>query len=409
MGNADFGCIRRTILVEYYELPAVVLGLYINGIGTIRSLAEDRKIRILGVGGKSEIGMSSKYLFKGYALNDSGNCSELLSVLGIIRDTYGNAILIPTGSDFWVKFLVDNAEQLAPIRVFYDVNTLDVMRKSYQIELATNLGIPCPSSIEIRNLEQLEEASNVLVSPYVVKPVSRNTKKERFRIKVLTTNTQLIDTLSPLISQGEEYIVSELIPGDDSNLYTFGSYANNGKVIREFQGRKLTQIPSDFGVVGTAESLESIPELRIQSEKLLRSINFTGISQIEYKFDERTNEYKLIEINPRSWMWANLASVCGVNLPLTQYYFETGREDLLRKVGERMVRHRYFINGTSVLYNMIAERKFKSLRILLKSQLSGKASYAIHSFADPKPAIKDTLNKFALLRKIPRRICRKCS
>jgi len=397
------------ILVEYYEQPAVVLGLYVNGIGTIRSLAEDRKIRILGVGGKNEIGMASKYLYKGYSLKNSSDSSELLYILETIRDTYGNAIIIPTGSDFWVKFLVDNGERLSPIKVFYRNDTLDVMRKSYQIELARKLGIPCPLTREIKNLEQLEDASRALVSPYVIKPVSRNTKKERFRIKVLTTNTQLIDTLAPLISLGEEYVVSELVPGDDSNLYTYGSYANNGKVIREFYGRKLTQIPSDFGVVGTAESLESIPGLKIQSEKLLSEINFTGISQIEYKFDERTNEYKLIEINPRSWMWANLASACGVNLPLAQYYFETGREDLLRKVGKRTVRHLYFINGTSILYNMFLERRFKSLRILLKSQLCGKVTYAIHSFADPKPAIKDMISKFALIRRIPNKIFRKGS
>ena len=381
-----------------------MLGLYVNGLGTIRSLAEDKRVRILGVGGKYEIGMSSKYLYKGYSLNDSSNSSEILDALKIIRDTYGDAIVIPTGNDFWVKFLVDYAEQLSPIKVHYQNGTLDVMRKSYQIELATKLGVPCPSSREIKNLEQLEDASRALVSPYVVKPVSRNTKKERFRIKVLTTNTQLIDTLSPLISQGEEYIVSELIPGDDSNLYTYGSYANNGKVIREFYGRKLTQIPSNFGVVGTAESLESIEELQIQSEKLIKEINFTGISQIEYKFDERTKEYKLIEINPRSWMWANLASICGVNLPLAQYYYESGRKDLVEKIGEKIVRHRYFINGSSVFYNIFAEGNFKSLGILMKSMLSGKANFAIHSFVDPKPAIRNIFKTLKLMGKIPRKI-----
>lgn len=393
--------------MEYFETPAVVLGLYVNGIGTIRSLAEDKRIRILGVGGKNEIGLFSKYLYKSYPINDISNNLEILKILKAIIREYGTAVLFPTGTDFWVKFLVDYAEQFKSLRIFYNKESLDIMRKYTQVQKAIELGIPCPLTREIHSKEQLEAASRELNPPFVVKPIVRNAKKERFRIKVLENRKLLRDFISPLINEGEEYIVSEMIPGDDSNLYTYGSYAYKGKVIREFYGRKLTQIPSNFGCVGTAEAVEKKIEIEQQSKELIKAINFTGISQIEYKYDNRTKEYKLIEINPRSWMWVYLSTKCGINLPLSQYYFETGKKDLLDNIGDRYKRHKFFVYGNSIFYNIFKEGRFRSTGILLKSLFSGKTVFAIFSLRDPQPTFKNLANILLLVKRLSARILKK--
>jgi predicted ATP-grasp superfamily ATP-dependent carboligase len=41
---------------------------------------------------------------------------------------------------------------------------------------------------------------------------------------------------------------------------------------------------------------------------------------VEFKYDARDDQYKLLEINGRAWSWVKLAAFSGVNLPLIQYY-----------------------------------------------------------------------------------------
>ena len=49
------------------------------------------------------------------------------------------------------------------------------------------------------------------------------------------------------------------------------------------------------------------------------NIGFNGVCEIEYIKDPRDGKYKLIEINPRTWLWVGLAVACGINYPVYIY------------------------------------------------------------------------------------------
>ena len=51
----------------------------------------------------------------------------------------------------------------------------------------------------------------------------------------------------------------------------------------------------------------------------LRSLGYTGFSYIEYKLDPRDGQYKLIELNARSWLNQFMATLSGVNFPAIVY------------------------------------------------------------------------------------------
>ena len=64
-----------------------------------------------------------------------------------------------------------------------------------------------------------------------------------------------------------------------------------------------------------------MPEVVVrQARALLEEARFHGISQVEFKYDARDDQYKLLEINGRAWSWIKLPAFSGVNLPLIQYY-----------------------------------------------------------------------------------------
>ena len=54
--------------------------------------------------------------------------------------------------------------------------------------------------------------------------------------------------------------------------------------------------------------------------RLLRALEFHGVSQVEFKRDPRDGRYKLMEVNPRLWQWHGLAAACGVDIPRIAYW-----------------------------------------------------------------------------------------
>ena len=65
-------------------------------------------------------------------------------------------------------------------------------------------------------------------------------------------------------------------------------------------------------------SIDSSP-IQNQSIALIKALNYSGVCEIEYLFDKRSNDYKLIEINPRTWLWVGLAKACGIDYAKMMY------------------------------------------------------------------------------------------
>ena len=82
--------------------------------------------------------------------------------------------------------------------------------------------------------------------------------------------------------------------------------------------QKLVQTPPGFGTGCIVQSANR-PELLDRTIRLLQAMKFTGVAEVEYKWDARDNEYKLIEVNPRPWDQHRLGAACGVDLMYLAY------------------------------------------------------------------------------------------
>jgi predicted ATP-grasp superfamily ATP-dependent carboligase len=129
-----------------------------------------------------------------------------------------------------------------------------------------------------------------------------------------------VDALKNYLAVNEEilpYIIfQEYIPGMADRMYTIGVYANvENIVLGEFTGRKVRGFPPDIGdcMVGQAEKLPA--QLSDLVMKIVTELKYQGIAEFEFKRSLKTNEFKLMEINPRSWSWIGITPACGVNLP----------------------------------------------------------------------------------------------
>lgn len=120
-------------------------------------------------------------------------------------------------------------------------------------------------------------------------------------------------------THGFQMVVQEEIEGPLSALYSLGLCATRqGNVVATFTSQKLAQVPPDFGD-GLVVKAVRAPELVALGERVVRHFDYYGLADIEFKWDARVGVYKLLDINPRPWLWINLPTACGVNLAYAAY------------------------------------------------------------------------------------------
>ena len=349
-------------------------------LGAIRSIKDDKNIKIIVIGNeKKGLAQYSRYVDTFYPCNEN-DINNIYSVLDEINKQYDKIILIPTGSDFWVNIIIKAPGNFDNFITDIDPQYSKLMEKSYQQKLAEECGVPYPESYKICNNEDLNNACRVLHFPCVVKPVSRVVKELPFRIRSYKTPENLIKDIVPFLGQCD-FLASTQIVGEDKRLYTYGSLAVGGNVTVEYSGRKLTQRPMQFGVAGIAESIALIEEIQHYSKELLKKANFSGISQIEFKQDKHDGKYYLMEINPRIWLWAQIATESGVNLPLAYYYYLSNLGTVKYVQNNKKV---MFISGLSLFDNTFREKNFTWIKYYFKSRFV-KHIYGIKSLKDMEP------------------------
>jgi predicted ATP-grasp superfamily ATP-dependent carboligase len=128
-----------------------------------------------------------------------------------------------------------------------------------------------------------------------------------------------------------------------------------------------------------------IPELDKLAIKMLKGINYTGISEVEFMYDDTAGQYKMLEINPRTWKWHSLANIIGLNLieQMVKYLDGLTPEPFMNKTEnlawiERLTDMWVFINEF-FRGRMSVDEYIKSMRVKKES-----ATWSKH---DPWPAI----------------------
>jgi len=82
---------------------------------------------------------------------------------------------------------------------------------------------------------------------------------------------------------------------------------------------------------GTSSLIESIavskhPHLKEIVTRYLASVSYSGVMEAEFKLDPRDGNFKLLEINARSWWQNSFPTKCGLNIILKAYLDAIGEE-----------------------------------------------------------------------------------
>jgi predicted ATP-grasp superfamily ATP-dependent carboligase len=218
--------------------------------------------------------------------------------------------------DVYSQLIAEHAEELKKsLSILISEASINAIAsdKAETVAAALRYGAPVPETYNITNI--LENVN--IHFPLVIKP--RFGSKGQYLIK---SRQDLLEAINNIDKYRENYIAQEWIPGNVSNLCSFGTiFDENSQPKAVFTARRLSVMRSKKINQGITTYLvsERIPELIDSSIKFLKEINWQGIAELEYKYDERDSKFKLLEINPRIWSWTRLPASCGVDFAKIYY------------------------------------------------------------------------------------------
>jgi predicted ATP-grasp superfamily ATP-dependent carboligase len=336
--------------------PAVVLNPGTAGVGIVHALSLGR-VDIVTVGRRWPplLGRFSRFPVRHFTYQPQAGETLTQCLLRIADQFDGTGVLFPA-IDVDLEAVVLAQDKLA---ARYHVPAAphigaDIFAKNWQYEIARRVGVPIPLSLRFNAGDQPDLSGYRF--PLIIKPSSRTEAVggRAFRLRVVEDRAALDAFLAELARDhpGREFQLAENIPGDPTQLYTVGAYANRqGRVLRTYTGRKLSQHPYTHGDASIAETL-AVPEIVVrQARVLLEEARFHGISQVEFKHDTRDDQYKLLEINGRCWSWVKLPAFSGVNLPLIQYYDLTSDPRLDAALASPQRDGFFFVRDALILLN----------------------------------------------------------
>jgi D-aspartate ligase len=372
---------------------ALVIGGDFQGLGIVRNLST-LGIPVAVVDQKFCIGRFSRYTHRYFTSPPVDDMERFVAFMVrlALREQLKNWVLFPT-SDRAVYTISRWHKELSK---YYLVPTppWEITKYAYDKKLthlvATQLGIPQPATFFPRSAHELKSLPlefPVILKPSIISHFFPVAQKKAILVRDREELVQYYHYMGTIISR-DEIMVQEVISGGPRNLYSFCSLFADGEVKAKIMARRIRQHPMDFGSATTFAFTCEVPELEAYAVSLLKKINYYGLSEVEFMFDDRTHTFKLLEINPRTWGWHTLGARAGVNFS-SLLFQDMNNQSVQIDSYEKGVKWVREVTDIPIVLLELAGKRLK-IGDYLRS-LKGKKELAVYSTRDPLPFVAELL------------------
>lgn len=262
--------------------------------------------------------------------NDESVCIKTLIDEGKkLKEKYKHLILVPC-SDSYMEFCIKNKDKLESIydNKFIDEDLLKsfvTKDKFYSLCDKYNLKYPKTMIVSYKDRKDIHKKIKFKY-PIVLKPNNSNSneylycdfpeKKKVFIIKDEKELIKVIDNIN-LSTYKDNLIIQEFIHGDDTCNRVINCYSDRfGKVRMMAMGRPILEeyAPSTMGNYASIISEPGYNKIFDVIKNLLESIGYVGFSNFDLKYDEKTKEYYIFEINYRQGRSSFYVNASGISL-----------------------------------------------------------------------------------------------
>ena len=315
--------------MDKHAVGAVVIGGEHPGLGIARSLGR-RGIPVYVVDDQHSVSEFSRYVTRTVRVSDLRDEERTVeSVLDIGRRFGLNGwVLYPTRDETVAAFSRHRRRLSEVFRVTTPgwESTKWAWDKKNSYEKAKELGIPVPRTFNPRteaDLTPLYDRLPLAIKPAVKENFFYATGDKAWRAE---TPEQLRILFNRALKQirPEEILVQEIIPGNGLRQYSYCAFFCDGVARNTLVARRLRQHPREFGRAATyVETIDS-KEIEELACRFLRAIDYYGLVEMEFKQDPRDSQYKLLDVNARTWGFHILGSAAGVDFPHLLYADQIG-------------------------------------------------------------------------------------
>lgn len=310
------------------RLPVVLLG----GLNLIRTLGMAGIQVVVASKDRDEPAFASRYC-KGCCILPPFDQGEM-AVNALVRlgdrlaATFGRRVPLMYGSDEALGFIYSNRERLQRYFLFLasdpEVGEALISKDRFQA-LGQALGLPLPRSLEWHGRGDGSVAGTqgpVLVKPKIKIDWHHSALCRSLfgggKARVFATGAEAASHPIVILYR-EQLVFQEYIPGDESSLWSYHGFADEaGEVIAAFVGRKLRTYPAHTGESSFIETARN-DELMAIARDLARRCPLKGAFKMDFKRDERTGAWHLLEINARYNLWHYVGARNGMNLMSVAY------------------------------------------------------------------------------------------
>lgn len=370
---------------------AVVVGGDYQGLGIVRSLGK-KNTPVCVIDDEHSIARYSRYTTHAIqvpSLRDERQTVDTVLEIGD-RLSLRGWLLYPTRDETVAAFSRYRSE----LTMFYRVPTPEwdtvqwVWDKRRTYRLAAELGIPTPKTwypLDDNDLELIDAEPPFAVKPAIKEHFFYATKAKAWRANNRIELRDLFRRAAAQVGPGE-VMIQDLIPGDGSHQLAYCAFYKDGRPIASMVVRRSRQHPSEFGRASTFVETIELPLLKELSERFLRAINYYGLVELEYKLDPRDAEYRLLDINGRTWGYHTLGLSAGVDFPYLLFADQIGEfvQPCRGRAGVKWIR--LVTDAPTASLEILKGRQ--DWRAYLRS-LKGFDVESVFSVEDPLPALAE--------------------
>jgi D-aspartate ligase len=319
----------KTTAADSKRVGAIIVGGEHPGLGIARSLGS-RGIPICIIDDQYSVSQFSRYVNQVVTVKDLLNEEDTVESVIEIGQRYGlrGWVLFPT-RDETVAAFSRHRDRLAE---FFRVTTApwDTVRwawdKNNTYDLAAELGIPVPRTYHPRTEGELAELYSRL--PLAIKPAVKEnffyaTGVKAWRAESPEQLNDLFRKATRLI-RPEEILIQEIIPGSGRQQYSYCAFFRDGTAQSTLVARRMRQHPREFGRAATYVETVELPEIEELSERFLKAISYYGLVEVEFKQDPGDGQFKLLDVNARTWGFHSIGTPAGVDFPYMLYADQVG-------------------------------------------------------------------------------------
>lgn len=256
------------------------------------------------------------------------------------------------------------------------VEQLDLANnKGSLAKLLLSTGIPHPKTTELSCLK----SDGILDYPILLKPKNGWNGNKIFKVNDSVEFFKICST----IPDKNKYLIQNYIVGYDIDMSVL---CENGNILNYTIQKGYVNSKSPFEPPKAIEFLRN-NEIFESVKKMMEKLNWTGVAHVDLRYDKRTKQFLVIEINPRFWGSVDASKKTGVNFPYLYCLASLG----IHPEFHDHYRHETYANNRGLLKILFSKFPIGSKTYKFPENISLK-----EDLLDPLPKMFKYVNKVLL-------------